>query len=176
MEDKRPENPFNQKNQYQKDFFTPRRIARISILIAISAVGALIKIPSPTGTVALDSCTGYFAAVAFGWIEGAIIAGLGHLLTAFTTGFPLSLPVHLYIAVQMVIYVSLFGIIARKINLILGIVVGVMLNGVLSSFLIIPFGGIGMATALLLPLTVGSLVNIIIAALAYKIVEKSNLL
>jgi uncharacterized membrane protein len=176
LDDKELQNLFNQNRQYRQDFFSPRRIARISILIAISAVGALIKIPSPTGTVALDSCTGYFAAVAFGWTEGAIIAGLGHLLTAFTTGFPLSLPVHLYIALQMTIYVSLFGIIARKINLILGIIVGVLLNGVLSSFLIIPFGGMGMATALLLPLTVGSLVNIIIAALAYKIVAKSNLL
>ena len=72
----------------RKEYFTPRRIARMSILIAISAVGALIKVPSPTGTVALDSCTGYFSAVTFGWGEGSIVAGLGHLLTAFTTGFP----------------------------------------------------------------------------------------
>ena len=159
----------------RKEFFTPRRIARMSILIAISAVGALIKIPSPTGTVALDSCTGYFSAVTFGWGEGAMVAGLGHILTAFTTGFPLGLPVHLYIALQMALYASIFSFVSRKINLTLGIVVAVLLNGVLSAFLIIPFGGTGMATALLIPLLVGSLVNVLIASLAYKIVIKSNL-
>ncbi|MFC2089039.1 ECF transporter S component [Calditrichota bacterium] len=160
----------------KKEFFTPKRIARISILISISAVGSLIKIPSPTGTVALDSCTGYFSAAAFGWIEGSIVAGLGHLLSAFTTGFPLGLPVHLYIGLQMSIWVSVFWVIANKINLILAIIVAIILNGVVSSFLIIPFGGVGMATALLLPLIVGSAVNIIIAALAFKIVKKSNFL
>lgn len=160
----------------QKEYFSPKRIARISILIAISAVGSLIKIPSPTGTVALDSCTGYFSAVAFGWIEGSLVAGLGHMLSAFTTGFPLGLPVHLYIGFQMSIWVSVFWFIANKINLIVAIIVAILLNGVVSSYLIIPFGGVGMATALLLPLIVGSAVNIIIAALAYKIVKKSNFL
>ena len=36
-------------------FFTPRRVARMAILVALSAVGAFIKIPSPTGTVALEA-------------------------------------------------------------------------------------------------------------------------
>lgn len=164
------------ENNRRKEFLTPRRIARMSVLIAISAVGALIKVPSPTGTVALDSCTGYFSAVTFGWGEGAIVAGLGHLLTAFTTGFPLGLPVHIYIALQMACYASIFSFVARKINLTLGIIIAVLLNGVLSAFLIIPFGGTGMATALILPLLFASLVNVLIASLAYKIVKKSNLI
>jgi len=159
-----------------KTFFTPRRISRMVIFIAISAVGALIKVPSPTGTVALDACIGYFAAIAFGWQEGAIVAGLGHLLTAFTTGFPLGLPVHLYIALQMAVWAGLFWFLGRKVHLLVGIIVAIILNGVVSAFLIIPFGGLGMATALLLPLTVGAAVNVIIAAMAYRIVEKSNLI
>ncbi|MGD9899340.1 MAG: ECF transporter S component [Calditrichaceae bacterium] len=171
MEDKRGH--FN-TGTGKKEYFTPKRIARISILIAISAVGSLIKIPSPTGTVSLDACTGYFSAVTFGWIEGSLVGGLGHMLSAFTTGFPLGLPVHLYIAFQMAIWVSVFSIIARKINLILAVIAAIFLNGVVSSYLIIPFGGMGMATALLIPLIVGSAVNIIIAALAYRIVQKSN--
>jgi uncharacterized membrane protein len=160
----------------KKEFFTPKRIARISILIAISAVGSMIKIPSPTGTVALDSCTGYFSAVTFGWLEGALIAGFGHLLSAFTAGFPLGLPVHLYIAVQMSLWVSVFWFVAKKINLVVAAIVAVILNGVISSLLIIPIGGVGMATALILPLMVGTFVNVLIAILAYKIVEKSNLI
>jgi len=159
-----------------KEFFTPKRMARISILIAISAVGSMIKIPSPTSTVALDSCTGYFSAVTFGWLEGSIIAGLGHLLSAFTAGFPLGLPVHLYIAIQMAVWVSVYWIVAKNINLTVALIVAVLLNGLVSSALIIPIGGIGMATALVIPLMVGTFVNVIIAALAYKIVEKSNLI
>ncbi len=160
----------------KKEFFTPKRIARISILIAISAVGSMIKIPSPTGTVALDSCTGYFSAVTFGWLEGSIIAGLGHLLSAFTAGFPLGLPVHLYIAVQMALWVSVFWYVAKKINLTLAMIIVILLNGIVSSLLIIPIGGVGMATALIVPLLVGAFVNVLIATLAYKIVEKSNLI
>ena len=59
----------------KKEFWTVKRIARVAILIALSGVGALIKIPSPTGTVALDSAPGYFTAVAFGPVEGMIVAG-----------------------------------------------------------------------------------------------------
>jgi uncharacterized membrane protein len=160
----------------KKEYFTPKRIARISILIAISAVGSFIKVPSPTGTVALDSCTGYFSAAAFGWIEGSLVAGIGHLLSAFTAGFPLSLPVHLYIAIQMSVWVSIFWYIADRFSLIAAAIVAIFCNGVLSAFLIIPFGGMGMATALLLPLVVGSAVNVFIASVAYKIVKKSNLI
>jgi len=166
----------DQSTPPKKEFFTPKRIARISILIAISAVGSFIKVPSPTGTVALDSCTGYFSAAAFGWIEGSLVAGIGHLLSAFTAGFPLSLPVHLYIAVQMSVWVSIFWYIADRFNLITAAIVAIFCNGVLSAFLIIPFGGMGMATALLLPLVVGSAVNVFIASVAYKIVKKSNLI
>ena len=35
-----------------RGFFSPRRVARVAILVALSGVGAFIKIPSPTGTVA----------------------------------------------------------------------------------------------------------------------------
>ena len=160
----------------RSEYFTPKRIARISILIAISAVGSFIKIPSPTGTVALDSCTGYFSAVSFGWIEGSMVAGIGHMLSAFTAGFPLSLPVHLYIAFQMAIWASIFWFIATKFNLIVASLVAVICNGIISAFLIIPFGGVGMATALIVPLVSGSIVNVLIASIAYKIVRKSNLI
>jgi hypothetical protein len=52
----------------------------------------------------------------------------------------------------------------------------VLLNGIASAYLIIPFGGIGLATALVLPLLVGSAANVIIANLAYSIVKRSNMI
>ncbi len=160
----------------RRPFLTPKRIARISIFIALSAVGAMTKIPSPTGTVALDSCMGYFSAVAFGYGEGAMVAAMGHLLTALTTGFPLGLPIHLYIALQMACWVMAYRFFATRIHPTVGIIVATALNGIASAYLIVPFGGIGLAAALVVPLTIGSFANVAIAAAAYAVVKKSNLI
>jgi uncharacterized membrane protein len=162
--------------RFERTFLTPRRIARMSIFIALSAVGAITKIPSPTGTVALDSCMGYFSAAAFGYLEGGCVAALGHTLTALTMGFPLGIPVHLYISAQMALWVMVFRFLTLKVHPLAGIVGATLLNGVGSAYLIIPFGGIGLATALVLPLTVGSLANVLIASAAYSIVRKSNMI
>ncbi len=160
----------------RRTYFTPRRVARLSIFTALSAVGAMTKIPSPTGTVALDSSLGYFSAAAFGYSEGALIAALGHLLTALTTGFPLGIPVHGYIALQMALWVMAYRFFTIRVHPVAGIVVAVLLNGVASAYLIIPFGGIGLATALVVPLLVGSAANVIIAHLAWSIVKRSNMI
>lgn len=160
---------------FAKDFWEPKRVARMAIFIALSAVGAMIKVPSPTGTVAVDAAFGYFAAITFGWREGAIVAALGHLLTALTTGFPLGFPMHFFIAAQMAVWVSLFWWISQKIHIWAGIIVAVLLNGPLSSLLVIPIGGVGLMGALILPLTIGSMINVGVAAVAYLIVKKSAL-
>ena len=160
----------------KKNFWTPKRIARMAIFIAISAVGSMIKVPSPTGTVALDASIAYFSAIAFGWREGSIVAALGHMLTALTTGFPLSFPLHLFIAVQMAVWVSLFEIAAKKIHMWAGILIAVILNGPVSSFLVVPVGGFGLMAALILPLTIGSAINVFVAVTAYLIINKSKLI
>lgn len=160
----------------KQSFWTPKRIARMAIFIAISAVGSMIKVPSPTGTVALDASIAYFSAIAFGWKEGSIVAALGHLLTALTTGFPLSFPLHLFIAFQMACWVSLFQLAAQKIHLWVGILIAVILNGPISSLLVIPVGGVGLMVALILPLTIGSIINVFVAVTAYLIIKKSQMI
>jgi len=97
-------------------FLSPRRVARVAILVALSGVGAFIKIPSPTGTVALDSAPGYLAAVAFSPLEGGVVGALGHLISAATAGFPLGLPIHLIIAAEMFVFAWLFGLLARPLG------------------------------------------------------------
>ncbi len=159
----------------KKAFWSSKRIARMAIFIAMSAVGSMVKVPSPTGTVALDAAFAFFSAIAFGWREGAIVAALGHILTALTTGFPLSFLMHLFIAVQMAVYVSLFDVVAKKVHLWAGVFVAVILNGPVSSLLVIPIGGIGLAAALIIPLTIGSIINIFIAVTAYLIINKSKM-
>lgn len=156
-------------------YFEPRRVARIAILVALSAVGAFIKLPSPTGTVALDSAPGYVAAAAFGPGEGAIVGAIGHLASALTTGFPLGLPVHLLVAVAMMLWVAAFGILARRVNMVVAVVIATLLNGVAGAALLLPIGGVGLFASLVLPLTVGSAINIVIAAAAAKVLDQAGL-
>ncbi len=156
-------------------FFSPRRVARMAMLVALSAVGALIKIPSPTGTVALDAAPAYLGAAAFSPLEGAIVGSLGHLVTAATTGFPLGLPVHLTIAAAMAGFVGIFGLVARKVKVWLAIPLGILLNGVGGAALMIPLGGAGMFWALLVPLVVGSVINIAVAVLAWRALGAAGL-
>ena len=77
---------------------TTVKLVYISTLIAISFIGSLIKIQ---GTIALDSMAGFFAALFLGPLSGALVGSMGHLLTALTSGFPLTLPIHLIVALQM---------------------------------------------------------------------------
>jgi len=146
-----------------------RKITRSAVLIGLSAVGAMIKIPSPTGTVAFDSMPGYLAAAVFGWREGALVAALGHLFSALTVGFPLGLPMHLFIAVQMALYAAVFAVVLKKLGQGAAIFTGTLLNGVMAPALLIPILGMGAFMGLLVPLLVGSLVNITLAVLLYRV-------
>lgn len=165
----------NRDGTARKPYFSVRRIARIAILIALSAVGALVKIPSPTGTVALDSAPAFMAAAAFSPAEGAIIAALGHLVSAATAGFPLSLPVHLIVAAEMAAAVWVFGALTRHLNVWVAAVVGIILNGVAAPAVLILIGGVGMFVSLVLPLTVGSVVNVAIASGADRALQQAGL-
>jgi uncharacterized membrane protein len=172
-----PSAPAQSGGEYvAKTYWTPRRVARMAIFIALSAVGALIKIPSPTGTVALDSGPGYFSAISFGWLEGGIVAAFGHILTAATTGFPLSIPIHIVIAGEQFLWAVVFWFVKDKVNIWVAVVAATFCNGILGDLIAIPIGGMGLFTALLPGLVVASAVNTILAALAYLIVKRSNLI
>jgi|GEM_PF-156345 len=143
-------------------------IARIGIFVALSVIGAFLKLPSPTGTVALDSAAGYFSALAFGALPGGVIAALGHLVSAATAGFPLTLPIHGLIAVQMSIFAALFGFLAKRINLPVAFIVATLLNGILAPLSMVPLFGIGFFMAMVLPLLIGSAINVGLAGLVYR--------
>jgi len=143
-------------------------VARVGIFAALSVIGAFIKLPSPTGTVALDSVAGYFSALAFGPIPGGIIAALGHLVAAATAGFPLTLLIHLIIAVQMSIFAATFGYLTKKINLLTAFIAATFLNGVLAPLSLVPLFGLGFFMAMVIPLLIGSTVNVGLAGLVYR--------
>ena len=137
----------------------------MAMLIALSAIGSLIKV---FNTVAFDSMPGYFAALFLGGWQGALVISLGHMLTALTSGFPLSLPIHIYVAIQMAIYSYLFKLFYDKFNIYIGIAIATILNGPLAALSMVPIFGWGFFTALVIPLTVASFLNILLAVLVYK--------
>lgn len=145
-----------------------RQIVQMGLLIALSAVGAQIKIPSLIGTPALDSLPGYFAGAALNWRAGALVAALGHLLTALTAGFPLTIPIHLLIAVEMSVSALAFGYLFKKIHPVVAVAVAIILNGVGMPATLIPIMGKSIFFVLLTPLLVASVLNIIAAAILAK--------
>lgn len=145
------------------------------MLIALSAIGALIIIPSPAGTIAFDSAPGYLAALAFGPVEGAIVASIGHLLAASTSGFPLGVPIHLFISMQMAVWAVLLWFLAKRVHIVLAAFVAIIGNGVISAASMIPLFGMGFFLALLLPLLLASCINVTIACLLYTMLRKRDI-
>ncbi|TGE33258.1 ECF transporter S component [Desulfosporosinus sp. Sb-LF] len=153
-----------------------KRLSIMAIFIALSAVGALIKIPSPVGTIGMDSAPGFFSALAFGGLEGVVVIAFGHLLTSAVIGFPLTIPVHLYIAFQMALWALAYRWVSQKLGLIPAVIVGILLNGVVSSFAMLPMMGMGGVLGLMPFLVAGSAINVIISAIAYKGIKGSRLI
>jgi uncharacterized membrane protein len=146
----------------------------IGVFSALSAAGGLLKIPSPVGSIALDSAPGYFVAAFYNPLLGAIVGTVGHLASAATAGFPLSY-LHIYVAVLMFGWCFLFGAIARAGAsfgwLILAVAAATLTNGIATPFLLaLPPAPLGLhlnQALILLPfLVVASLINLIIAAAA----------
>jgi len=153
----------------------------MSLLVAFSYLGSLIKIQ---GTIALDALPAYLGALLLGPLPGAVIGFMGHLLTAVTSGFPMTVPLHLFIALMMALTVGIFGLTAKKAGVFLASAVGTFMNGPVSTFgaayiaslLGLGFSGRIMFFGLILPLTLTSFVNIIGAVALYKMMKARNVI
>lgn len=152
-------------------------LVQMSLLIALSYLGSLIKIQ---GSIALDALPAYYGALMLGPLPGAVIGVMGHLLTALTSGFPMTLPLHLFIACSMGLTVWLFGYLAQKFNQGMAVLSGMICNGPLStlgaayvsSLMGLGFSGKIMFYTLIIPLTLTSAVNIFGALLIYRTAER----
>lgn len=145
-------------------------LTRLALLIALSVVASYIPIPSPTGTIALDSTPGYFASISIGGFNGGIVLFFGHIFTSLKSGFPLG-TIHLIIAFLMGACGLFFSYLKRKINLMVAAILTVVLNSFVLPLLLIPILGYGFFTAMLLPLFLGSTVNIFISVILYKLLS-----
>ncbi|WP_053228326.1 hypothetical protein [Spirochaeta cellobiosiphila] len=145
-----------------------RQLAYIIVFIALSGMGAMIKIPSPIGTIGLDSGPGYFASLAFGYGYGISIIGLGHLFTSGLVGFPLGLPTHIIIAVLMILWAVLFRYLNKKVGKVIACIIVIICNGILSAFVMYPMAGFSGVIGLIPFLLLGSIFNVLIAQVTYN--------
>ena len=94
------------------------------------------------------------------------MGALGHLISAATAGFPLGLPIHLIIAAEMFVFAWVLGVLARPLGAVVAAAVAVLLNGLLAPAVLLPIGGLGMYAAQVVPLLVGSAINVAVAVIA----------
>ncbi|WP_176545032.1 ECF transporter S component [Bacillus sp. AFS041924] len=160
-----------------------KKIVLISLFIALSAVLSNIKI---FYSIAFDSMPAFLAAMMISPIAGGVVGALGHLLTALTSGFPFTVPVHLFIAIQMLVIVWIYGVLCKKLNQYIAMLVAIILNGpvaTLLSGLLITFLNHSFSVKtvssffmlMVIPLTLASAVNIVLAFILQKVMKRANI-
>nr|WP_132251656.1 ECF transporter S component [Natranaerovirga pectinivora] len=145
-----------------------RQLAYMGLFIALSFVGAQIKIQ---GSVAFDSMPAFLVALIISPVAGGIVGILGHMLTAVTSGFPLTLPIHMVVGVLMGITCYLFGYLSKKGKKYIAVIVAFLLNGPISlgvsAYIMYALGyefaGVALFSFLIVPLSIAAILNIVIA-------------
>jgi hypothetical protein len=141
-----------------------KKISLISLFLALSVAGASIKIPAIVSSVALDVVPALLAGVILGGGPGALIAFLGHLVSALIGGMPLG-PFHLMIALEMAFLVWLFAILYRKGQPVLASILFVLGNTFAAPLPFFFLIGAGFYIGMIPSLLIGSLVNIALGLL-----------
>lgn len=141
---------------------TTKKMSLLALFIALSIIGSMIKIPAIIGSVALDVFPALFAAVLIGRRSGAFVAGMGHLVSAMIAGMPLG-PMHVLVAVEMMIIVWVFSYIYESGRKMLSAFVFIVMNSLLAP---LPFAfilSLAFYVSIIPSLIIGSLVNIVLA-------------
>lgn len=141
-----------------------KKMSLLALMIALSAVGASIKIPAVVDSVALDALPALLAAALLGVRAGAITGALGHLLSALIGGFPMG-PMHLIIAFEMAVLVWVFGILYQQNKKILAGIVFVAGNAFVAPIPFIFLMNQGFYAAIVPSLLIGSILNTVLALL-----------
>lgn len=165
-----------------KKIISTKKLVWMALFIALSVVGANIKV---MGSIAFDSLPAFVAALMLGPVWGAVTGALGHFLTALTSGFPLTLPVHLLTCLTMGLTMVAFYY-AKKLaakslpliaSLVIAVIVGALMNGPVSllilSPLLVPLMGTAGIFALLPTLTLVGGLNAALGAVVYWLLPTS---
>lgn len=141
-----------------------KKLSLLALFIALSMVGAMIKIPAIVGSVALDIFPPLVVAVLIGRKSGAFVAAMGHLMSAFIAGMPLG-PMHFFIAVEMAVIVWLFAMLYQSGKKWLAAALFMMLNSFIAP---LPFAflfSLSFYISLVPSLFIGSVLNGLLALL-----------
>ena len=141
-----------------------KTISLLGLMIALSAVGASIKIPAVIDSVALDALPALLAAELLGVGAGAITGALGHLLSALIGGFPLG-PMHLLIASEMAVLVWIFGILYKQNKNVLAGLVFIAGNAFIAPVPFIFLMNKGFYAVIVPSLLIGSFLNTVLAVI-----------
>lgn len=90
-----------------------RNVTLAALFIALCGIGALLKIPGPFSSVALDLAPALISTLFLGPVWAGVIAAFGHLISAFTGGLPLG-PFHAIVALEMLVIVFVFGLMMKR--------------------------------------------------------------
>lgn len=152
------------------------RLVLMGMFVALSFVGSYIKIPSPFQSIALDSMPAFLGGLMLGGVEGAVIGFVGHMLTAANSGFYMTLPIHLLIAVMMALTVYIYQWIYKKTNMIVAGIVGTLINGLGVPLLmaLMPQFGWGFFVSITPFLTLASAVNVGISVIVFAALKKTK--
>lgn len=165
---------FNTEKSTQATKIESRKIVIMGLFIALSFIGSLIKIPSAIGTVAFDSAPAFISAILLGPIPGATVGFMGHILTSMNVGFPLTIPVHLLIGTEMALICAIVGVLYKKRGIIIALCMGLVLNGIgaPASLIAIPSFGVSFFLVMVVPLLIGSSINLIIAYVIVRYLKR----
>jgi uncharacterized membrane protein len=153
-----------------------RKLVTGAMLIALCFVGSNIKI---FGSIAFDSMPAFLGALMLGPWYGALLGAGGHFLTALTSGFPYTVPVHMITMLSMALTMFFFNItqknLEKRINIwvakVVAIIVALIFNvgiGLLLTTPIVGFGIFAIAPVLL----VATLANVVIAEVVHIFLPK----
>ncbi|WP_414832909.1 ECF transporter S component [Afifella sp. YEN Y35] len=157
-----------------------RSLIIVAVFSLLSFLLGFVKFGGAS-SIALDAFPSYFVAGFYGPLLGAPVAAVAHLLSAVSGGFPFSVPVHLFIAVEQALWAYLFGAILRYSNdvwfLVVAVPAGIVCNGYLGPKLIgWVFPALEAPVSGLIPvLLVASAVNVALAAAAILALRKTPL-
>jgi uncharacterized membrane protein len=168
----------NQSNSNNnKKVSSALRVARFSIFTALSVIGSFINPYPVIPTIAFDSSPGFFSALYFGVIDGFLITGLGHIVTAVINGFPLG-TLHYIIAVGMALAGGAMGLVSKsnkKWGFVPGAAVAVAINTALSVVMVPTIGFEATIANVTIPLLLAASLNAAIAAILYVAVRNRRI-
>ncbi|WP_233278890.1 ECF transporter S component [Floricoccus tropicus] len=127
------------------------------------------------GSIALDSCAAFVGSVILNPQTGFVLGFIGHLISAFLAGFPLTLPVHIVVGLCMGICSFVFGLVRGRsdsiFNFLFASLLAYIINVPFSLLIITMFLGWSV-WAFFVPLSIATLVNLLIAEIVIRFFNK----